>query len=492
MAGTETGALIGAVLPAPSPVSAAGASSPVDLARTLAWRTATGSSRRMLEELQANILIGHVREHMSILLFRFDDRSAGRSFLRWIAPLVKSALTQLQERDHFGTTGTSITAPYVGLGLTSDGYRAIGVDTTPHDPLFAAGMAAGIAQLGDPSAHTWDAPYCDTVHAAVLIGDRTAASVASVRARVLGLHLKDVVLVGEEIGLGQHNAAGRGIEHFGYVDGRSQPLFLDEDIAAERHEVWDPSAPLGSVLVSDPAVDQPDEDPASFGSYLVLRKLEQNVRAFMEAEAALARQLDPAHPDPALAGAMVVGRFRDGTPVVLQSAPGLLPDPETNDFGYDDDLTGAKCPLHSHVRKSNPRGTGGTESRTGERRHLMARRGQAYGVREDDPSDPSVPIEQRPTGGVGLLFMAMNASPSQQFAFVQQRWVNLPDFPDRGGPHPPGLDDVIGQGERRPQEYGVPWGKAAGAPNGGPFVQTVTMRGGAYFFLPSRTFLRSV
>ncbi|RYI87578.1 MAG: hypothetical protein EON47_22225, partial [Acetobacteraceae bacterium] len=30
-------------------------------------------------------------------------------------------------------------------------------------------------------------------------------------------------------------AAPEGVEHFGYVDGRSQPLFLAEDVEAETH-----------------------------------------------------------------------------------------------------------------------------------------------------------------------------------------------------------------------------------------------------------------
>ena len=35
-------------------------------------------------------------------------------------------------------------------------------------------------------------------------------------------------------GHGQHNKHGEGIEHFGYVDGRSQPIFLTEDLDKER------------------------------------------------------------------------------------------------------------------------------------------------------------------------------------------------------------------------------------------------------------------
>ncbi len=86
-------------------------------------------------------------------------------------------------------------------------------------------------------------------------------------------------LVAEELGTTLTNAAGDGIEHFGYVDGRSQPLFIAEDLDHERETTdgtdrWDPLVPLQHVLVPDPGCTH------AFGSYLVYRKLEQDVRAF--------------------------------------------------------------------------------------------------------------------------------------------------------------------------------------------------------------------
>ena len=84
------------------------------------------------------------------------------------------------------------------------------------------------------------------------------------------------------------NPAGDGIEHFGYVDGRSQPLFLKDEVDKEPREHWDPAFPLSNVLVADPLAADPDRH---FGSYFVFRKLEQNVRAFKEIEQELADDL---------------------------------------------------------------------------------------------------------------------------------------------------------------------------------------------------------
>ena len=45
-----------------------------------------------------------------------------------------------------------------------------------------------------------------------------------------------VVVAGEVAGMAYKNKNRDGIEHFGYVDGRSQPLMLKEDVKREKHE----------------------------------------------------------------------------------------------------------------------------------------------------------------------------------------------------------------------------------------------------------------
>jgi deferrochelatase/peroxidase EfeB len=306
--------------------------------------------------------------------------------------------------------------------------------------------------------------------------------------------------VGEETGLAQRNANGDGIEHFGYIDGRSQPLFLDEDLDAERDgmdgtNVWNPAANLDQVLVPDPGAG-----PNHFGSYFVFRKLEQNVRRFKQAEEDLADTLGVTGDDRDRAGAMIVGRFKDGTPLALQQTDGAH-GPIMNNFTYDSDAEGRKCPFHAHIRKTNPRGSGGAQPAPQERLHLMARRGQTYGDRADVPFDSSVPPSQRPTGGVGLLFMAFNSQIhfdfaagnflGAQFDFTQAIWANSPQFPV--AQPDPGLDPVIGQGPRPQQVYPRKWGELPDKTKPVDSVpQAVRMRGGEYFFMPSLAFLRNL
>lgn len=244
------------------------------------------------------------------------------------------------------------------------------------------------------------------------------------------------------------------MEHFGYVDGISQPLFFFDEVKDNKDAnttpiFFDPSASLDLVLVSDTLVADAKED--AFGSYFVFRKLEQRVRSFKTAEKELATKLGLKGDDAELAGAMIVGRFEDGTPVTMHKEAGMVSSGITNNFNYKDDGKGAKCPFHSHIRKANPRNTD-------DKKHIMARRGIPYGRRDVSTEiDPSIP--QMPDVGVGLLFMSFQKSIANQFEFIQKTWANDVNFPHDKvnaldlSTKPPtkvtiasGHDPIIGQG----------------------------------------------
>jgi Dyp-type peroxidase family len=459
----------------------------VELKKPLAWKTASGDASAMLDDLQPNILKAHVRDHLSVLFLRFDEPAEARTFLGGLVGLMKSAKEHLQETEAYKTSGTHGT-PYVGLGLSFEGYDALGVAPArrPRDRAFLRGMrdAATQRDLTDPPVATWEAPYRRPIHAIVLIADRTGAPMRARRREVKALLPRSVKVVHEEIGRGQRNSDGRGIEHFGYVDGRSQPLFLIEDVDEERATTdgataWNPAFPLKQLIVPDPAA----HDPATqFGSYLIFRKLEQNVRLFKEQEDRFADQLTLRGEDRERAGAMLVGRFEDGTPLTLQGANGA-DSPVMNDFTYASDDHGLKCPHYAHIRKVNPRST-----RAVDRGRLMARRGQTYGVRVDDINDEDLPASSRPTNGVGLLFIALNADVGRQFEYTQKNLANL-----GGSPAAPtgGVDPIIGQGARAKASSPTRWGGTQ-VKRTDPIAQAVTMKGGEYFFMPSLAFLRSL
>ena len=455
----------------------------------LAWKNATGDNETMLQNLQPNILKGHVRDRLHILVLQFTDSDEGkaeaRGFLTGLLPLMKSAKTALEEADAFNRNGTPGT-PYVGVGLTHAGYNRLGLNgDVLIDAAFQRGMQASetVTKLSDPDTVQWEPGFQQEIHAVVLVGDADSPPADARLAEVEALLTGTITVLAKETGQSQRDAAGRGIEQFGYVDGRSVPLFLAEDLQAEDDttdgtSVWNPLLPLGRVLVADPAAPDPATD---FGSYFVLRKLEQNARAFKAAEEELADALKLDNSDRARAGAMLVGRFRDGTPLTLQAEAGAG-NPVMNNFTYASDGAAHKCPFQAHIRKANPRGSGRFGSLEGEKLHLMARRGQTYGERTEG---------DLPESGVGLLFMAFNSEIENQFEFVQENWADNPGFPGHGDAPQPGLDPVIGQGDRPPQTWPQSW--AGGETQEVPApVQAVTMKGGEYFFMPSLSFLRNL
>jgi Dyp-type peroxidase family len=461
------------------------------LDRTLVWNKGDGSDAHLLRGVQANIVRAHVRDHLRLLLLRFADgnqgRSEGKDFLRAVAApgLMKSAAVHLSEVSDFDRARRPGT-PYVGVAISAVGYAALGLKPIPDDPAFRRGMKDPDTnrRLLDPAVTTWEQAYRGVIHAVIIIGDADEAAVARRRADVLGLLTPTITLVAEEVGRAQFNANNDTVEHFGYVDGRSQPLFLQEDAEREQARTvgplrWEPALPARLVLVPEKAASARG---MTYGSYLVLRKLEQNVRVFKQSESDLADALDLPPSERERAGAMMVGRFEDGTPITLYGRAGALL-PVTNNFDYREDKAGMKCPFQAHIRKVNPRLSSGDD-----RFRVMARRGVPYGERLDEINE-DLPPAARPAEGVGLLFMAFSANIGEQFEYVQ-RMANA--SADAGPDTVTGVDPLIGQGKRGSASYPLIWdAHSATKPVESP-PQAVTMKGGEYFFAPSLAFLRSL
>ena len=478
---------------------------PIDLDRPLPLNP-DAAEVAMLGKLQGNVLKGHGRHRTAHVLLRFDPEqsASARAFLRALAARITSADVQLRQARTVRAARSARRAKpptpvFLGCLLSNSGYHALGVpgSAIPSDPQFRAGMKARGSSLADPEPGTWDKPYRGSVDAMVLIagepdkaGAKTCKQVEAALAEVLAATPDAVEVLGIERGRAYLNGNGDGIEHFGYADGRSQPLLRESDIAREAANSdgivrWNPAFPLKQVLVPDPGAN----DPTAFGSYFVYRKLEQHVRAFHKAEKDLGRKLHRLNTrfDPELAGAMMVGRFEDGAPVLLQDGAGMH-NPLPNDFDYSGDMNGLKCPFHAHIRKANPRGD--TARLFGvpldqERAHIMARRGITYGDRKQNKKGE---FTDAPSRGAGLLFMAFQADIGNQFEFTQRSWVNNEDFV-----HPEtGIDPLIGQGTGRGQVARAGWGDSQAKKITVRFAGFVTLKGGEYFFAPSIPFLRTL
>ncbi|MFC0410885.1 Dyp-type peroxidase [Roseomonas elaeocarpi] len=476
----------------------------------------------MLCDLQANILKGHGRDHTGHVFVSFHGMTpaAIADVLRGLAPRVKTALEQLTSTEHYKMTGEDGgTVICVFLARGAYGKLQLPAMRRPKDPAFVAGMRArgqlpklqfvgipgGLDGLNDPPQSQWGTGWGDEMpepDAMILVAGDTTDQVTQ------GLQEVEALLNGTgasiltvERGEAQRrrqpggNPKGEGLEHFGYVDGRSQPLFLQEDIAAETGMRWNPAFPPSQFVVPDPG----GRSPLACGSYFVFRKLEQNVKKFKAQEDELAGLLNLPAKDRERAGAMVVGRWEDGTPVVGPSDAPVAGMP-MNDFNYGEDAEGLRCPFRAHIRKTNPRSP---EPKPGdpapppglpaERSRIMARRGITYGQRQPRPDGADFPEDDLPERDVGLLFMAYMSNITEQFEFTQAGWANNSNFPTGNA----GVDPVLGQ---RPNPAAPPnthWqdGTVAGGRTGHEaqfdFKTSVTLLGGDYFFAPSVGFLKN-
>ncbi len=256
-------------------------------------------------------------------------------------------------------------------------------------------------------------------------------------------------------------------EHFGFLDGYSQPVPQIENRprGLERDRV-----PLGEILLGyenqrGERGGQPSELFKN-SSFLVVRKLEQRVGAF---EDAVRTGRSPEEAERVMA--LMMGRTRDGEPLVAPEAV------TTNDFDYSEDPAGEKCPLFAHVRRANPRTTHTVYARAGAgapntthvelRTPRILRRGFGY----------------RSGSEVGVLFMAFNASIADQFEVIQ-RWVNGANSTGISSAHP----DLIAGNFPHGSERGLSVRRGDGVETirlpQEPFAK---LKWGLYLFAPSKS-----
>jgi Dyp-type peroxidase family len=382
----------------------------------------------------------------------------------------------------------------INIALSYEGLRALGVPE-PSLAAFPAEFRDGMASraellgdTGDSAPDQWEDCFRSReAHVLVMISAKDADALAErdTRIREAVARAGGASVVVTQTG----GALPTGREHFGYADGFSQPAidgsrFPDHPGAGApaKDGAWRPIR-AGEFILGYPdeqgalpAAPPPDELSRN-GSYLVYRKLRQDVAGFrrqLREAAALYRDGEE------LLAAKLVGRWRDGTP--LDTRPGgedktLVEDKSRNNaFDYSGDPDGMRCPIGSHIRRMNPRLSMPFEGKL-VNRHRLIRRGITYGDplpegAEDDGADR------------GVIFMTLQASLARQFEFVQAQWANT------GNPFKIGddQDPLIG-----PQDTdGPPKMTIPGRPPFfmGPLSRVVTMRGGEYYFAPGINGLR--
>ncbi len=448
----------------------------------------------LLANLQANILKAHGRNNTRHIFIRFTaPEAAVKAWIRSaIATRVTSAKNQYdhlrQRKGNPGLDGGTVT----GFFLSARGYELLGFDIARFTSrAFRLGMKDQNGSK-DPHPSTWEPAFNGDIHALVTVADDSFATVNQA-AQAIATSLAGVgTVLSIEEGTVLRRPVGatefEPIEHFGYFDGISNPIFTSRDLISDAKKVrtgpeWDPGAPMSLVLAADPFADAAREP---FGSYLVYRKLGQDVALFNQRVVALAGSLNV---NPDLAGAMVVGRFKDGTPVVDHDVP--TPGPKVpNDFNFDGDGDSFRCPAHAHIRKVNPRGTTPLTSLAGERKRRITRRGIPYGKPVPNLVEPGIPSDPDPAAPRGLLFLCFQHNIEKQFEFIQQTWVDNPAFPNIFAGT--GDDPLIGQDRDEGQKWPKIWGDKPAGKKRINVESAVTLKGGEYFFAPSIVFLEAI
>jgi Dyp-type peroxidase family len=244
-------------------------------------------------------------------------------------------------------------------------------------------------------------------------------------------------------------------EHFGFVDGISQPRVrtsssdTGRDLIAAGDLLW------GYRNGRDDPPAEPNE-LLDNGTFVAVRKLRQDVAAFRtrvnEESAAKGLSVDELM-------AKMMGRRPDGTPMVERGQP------DNNDFNFDSDR-GSLCPFQAHIRRANPRADvdGAPPPR-------IVRRGMSYGP----PSGVSSAEER------GTFFMAYCANLAEQYEVIQ-RWINGGNSTGVGSVQSDPLMGAGQSGQKRVFRFKSNAGDIlrVGIPD--PFV---TLQWGMYLFVPS-------
>jgi Dyp-type peroxidase family len=384
----------------------------------------------------------------------------------------------------------------VNVAFTSSGLERLGVDPATLAQFsneFGSGMTTPhrqriLADAGESAPERWDwgGPATDPVHAVLLLYAADPSGLEALEREQTELLRRHGVHVVRRLETNDLD----GFEPFGFRDGVSQPLVegLGKTGPAEF------TLRTGEFVLGYPNEygHLTDHPPLGRnGSYLVFRQLEQDVRGFWRLLDEATRKPDGGADPGARArlGAKLVGRWPSGAPLVLAPDADDARLAEENDFRYHAlDARGARCPVAAHIRRANPRDSldprpGTDRSLELNRRHRLLRRGREYGpplsvedaLQGDDDGEPR-----------GLHFICLNANIARQFEFVQHTWLNNPKFD--------GLfddaDPLVGPSE--------PWGGTFTAPSEAVrerltnVPRFITVKGGAYFFLPGMSALRAL
>jgi Dyp-type peroxidase family len=499
-----------------------------------------------LDDIQGHVLVGFGRAFELLLGLKLIDGRLDQAKVA-LSNIVSHKITRAgtaarakEVRRQLRLVGEAMpVANLVGCALALsatglDKLAGVGQARQFSDSLFVEGQWADARALGDevdaitgtPVGWQFGDSEQTTPDVLFIVAGPEFADVEQGADAILATFGDSVVVIYRECG----RRIARQAEHFGFVDGVSQPgvrgrsdegtfltprYYPENDPASlgwarpGQRLTWPGQFVFGYPGLDPDAVYEPGEITGGNnpllrnGSLLVVRRLSQDVGRFWRAMADLADQLTLAtgRPwTPEHAGAMCVGRWLDGTPLTqspsepdsaisanlmrlngfnyvspVPAAMLNIDDATLRDFpGARADGNGLACPYFSHIRKVNPRDHAHDFGGAGSTLHSqMLRRGVPFGP-------DWTGVEDR--ADRGLLFMSYQTSIQQGFHRLMTEWVKDALRPLAGG-----IDPLLGQ---VPRELSlIVDGRAITVSLPDRFVRAT---GGGYFFAPGLRALQSL
>jgi Dyp-type peroxidase family len=476
-----------------------------------------------LDEIQGNILGGFNKDHQTLLCLRIEDSALFKNWLESIIPFIATSAEVITfnrlfkaMRSRRGTERNTVKATWINIAFSARGLQRLGINVnTFTDAAFRDGLSARSASLGDPTSTTAEGNPAswlvggtsNEIDVLLIIASDDQDDLHNEVTEIKS-HLMGAVKIFEEEG---DNLTGdlAGHEHFGFLDGVSQPgirgrlssepndvLTLrqnpnDRDQGKPGQDLLWPGEFVFGYPGQDPEADEVAEpgpiasggpDWSVNGSFLVWRRLRQRVYAFHRFLRDTATNLGvPDHVGSSgtrLVGSRLVGRWPSGAPVLRS------PDTENTDLGADDcannnfefreasdpipptgfsspsdcidnvfptspgDLDGVRCPFTGHIRKTYPRDDQRKASPTPVNEvTTQTHRLLRRGIPfgKQSTSKPEAPTDDGRTRG--LHFLAYQTSIVGQFEFVTRTWANNPNFKELFGAD---TDDPVTRGGHDP------------------------------------------
>ena len=498
--------------------------------------------------IQGNIIPGFNKDHQHFLFYRIRKVDRCKRWLNWIAPLI----TSMEEALAFVRTLRSrrrrlgfeppMCAAWINIAFSRDAIETLaGADAAAAfgEHSFQQGLSERSTYLGDPTSSSHPGHRSKWV----VGGPKNAADIMVIVAtddpedlvRTVGMikrraDTERLKLIFEQRG---DTLPGRlrGHEHFGFKDGVSQPGVRGKVSSAPGDYITpryidnaDPRAQYfakpgqlliwpGQFLLGEPRqhtehLFNPAPAATNFpawaalGSYLVCRRLRQNVPAFWRFAigAATLLGMDATH-----FASMLVGRWPSGAPIMRTPTTddaALAGDEWANNHfifndntlasmlrpipGYGGDLfpqaaqdmLGNVCPHFAHVRKTNPRDMATDLGKPHDSMlRMILRRGIPFGPPIFGISRPSPRLTRQERG---LMFICYGSTIEDQFELLTRRWVNSTLQPNLGG-----HDPIIGQhDESGDRTRFIDFPTASGPRRILLRDEWVIPTGGGYFFAP--------